>query len=98
MVSTNEAKLGRIVTGGVAEAAGLLVGDQVIAVNAKPVADWAEFVSVIKGAYGLSTDLMVERAGVTQTITVIPETRQDPMARMAFWEWRRLWSHFHLNW
>ena len=73
-----EAKLGRIVTGGVAEAAGLLVGDQIIAVNAKPVADWAEFVSVIKGAYGLSTDLMVERAGVTQTIAVIPETRQGP--------------------
>lgn len=73
-----EAKLGRIVTGGVAEAAGLLVGDQIIAVNAKPVADWAEFVSVIKGAYGLSTDLMVERAGVTKTIAVIPETRQGP--------------------
>ena len=73
-----EAKLGRIVTGGVAEAAGLLVGDQVIAVNAKPVADWAEFVSMIKDGYGLSTELTVERVGVSQTITVIPETRQGP--------------------
>ncbi len=73
-----EAKLGRIVTGGVAESAGLLVGDQVIAVNSKPVADWAEFVSMIKDGYGLSTDLTIERVGVSQTITVIPETRQGP--------------------
>ncbi len=73
-----EAKLARIITGGVAEAAGLLVGDRVVAVNSQPVADWAEFVSVIKGAYGLSTDLTVERLGVTQTITVVPETRHGP--------------------
>ena len=73
-----EAKLARIITGGVAEAAGLLVGDRVVAVNSQPVADWAEFVSVIKGAYSLSTDLTVERLGVTQTITVVPETRQGP--------------------
>ena len=73
-----EAKLARIVTGGVAEAAGLLVGDKVVAVNSQPVADWAEFVSVIKGAYGSSTDLTVERLGITQTITIVPETRQAP--------------------
>ena len=73
-----EAKLARIITGGVAEAAGLLVGDRVVAVNSQPVADWAEFVSVIKGAYGMSTDLTVERLGVTQTITVVPETRHGP--------------------
>ena len=54
--------------------------------NAKPVADWAEFVSVIKGAYGLSTDLMVERAGVTQTIALSLRRARDLMARMAFWE------------
>ena len=34
------------------EAAGLLVGDRVTAVNGKSVADWAEFVTVIKGAMG----------------------------------------------
>ena len=73
-----EAKLARIITGGVGEAAGLLVGDRVLAVNDQPVADWVEFVSAIKGAYGLSTDLLVERVGVTQTITVVPETRQGP--------------------
>ena len=79
-----EAKIARIITGGVAEAAGLLVGDRVVAVNTKAVADWAEFVSVIKGAYGLSTDLTIERAGVTQTITVVPETRQGPHGPYGF--------------
>ena len=73
-----EAKFARIITGGVGEAAGLLVGDRVLAVNDQPVADWVEFVSAIKGSYGLSTDLTVERVGVTQTITVVPETRQGP--------------------
>lgn len=79
-----EAKLARIITGGVAEAAGLLVGDRVVAVNSQPVADWAEFVSVIKGAYGRSTDLTVERLGVTQTITVVPETRHGPEGPYGF--------------
>tara|TARA_B100001093_G_scaffold81077_1_gene72473 strand:+ start:3398 stop:4729 length:1332 start_codon:yes stop_codon:yes gene_type:complete len=79
-----EAKFARIITGGVGEAAGLLIGDRVLAVNAQPVADWAEFVSAIKGAYGLSTALTVERAGVTRTITVIPETRQGPNGPYGF--------------
>lgn len=73
-----EAQLARVIPGGAGEAAGLLVGDRVTAVNGNPVADWAEFVTAIKVAYGLSTDLTVERAGLTQTITVIPETREGP--------------------
>jgi len=73
-----EAELARVIPGGAGEAAGLLVGDLVTAVNGQPVADWAEFVTAIKVAYGLSTDVTVERAGLTQTITVVPETREGP--------------------
>ena len=72
------AEFARVVPGGAAEAAGLLVGDRVIAVNGESVADWSEFVTAIKVAYGLSTDVTIERGSLTQTITVVPETREGP--------------------
>ncbi|MEC8693651.1 MAG: RIP metalloprotease RseP [Pseudomonadota bacterium] len=78
------AELARVIPGGAGEAAGLLVGDRVTAVNGKSVADWSAFVAVIKGAYGLSTDLTVERAGLTQTLTVVPETREGPNGPYGF--------------
>ncbi len=73
-----DVELARVIPSGAGEAAGLLVGDRVTAVNGKSVANWTEFVTVIKGAYGLSTVLTVERAGLTQTLTVVPETREGP--------------------
>ena len=79
-----DAELARVIPGGAGEAAGLLVGDRVTAVNGESVADWSAFVAVIKGAYGLSTDLTVERAGQTQTLTVVPETREGPNGPYGF--------------
>lgn len=79
-----DAELARVIPGGAGEAAGLLVGDRVTAVNGESVADWSGFVAVIKGAYGLSTDLTVERAGQTQTLTVVPETREGPNGPYGF--------------
>jgi regulator of sigma E protease len=72
------AEFARVIPGGAAEAAGLLVGDRVIAVNGESVADWSEFVTAIKVAYGLSTDVTIERGSLIQTITVVPETREGP--------------------
>lgn len=79
-----DAELARVIPGGAGEAAGLVVGDRVTAVNGESVADWSAFVAVIKGAYGLSTDLTVERAGQTQTLTVVPETREGPNGPYGF--------------
>tara|TARA_E500000178_G_scaffold356256_1_gene432803 strand:- start:254 stop:1585 length:1332 start_codon:yes stop_codon:yes gene_type:complete len=79
-----DAELARVIPGGAGEAAGLLVGDRVTAVNGESVADWSAFVAVIKGAYGLSTDLTVERGGQTQTLTVVPETREGPNGPYGF--------------
>jgi regulator of sigma E protease len=79
-----EAEFARVIPGGAAEAAGLLVGDRVIAVNGEPVADWSEFVSAIKVAYGLSTDVTIERGNLTQTVTVVPETREGPAGPYGF--------------
>jgi regulator of sigma E protease len=72
------AQLARVISGGVGEASGLLAGDRISAVNGIRLADWSEFVAAIKAAYGLSTELTIERGDLMQTITVIPETRKGP--------------------
>ena len=73
-----DAELARVIPGGAGEAAGLLVGDRIIAVNGKSVDGWAGFVASIKVAYGLSTELVVEREGLRRTLIVVPETRDGP--------------------
>ena len=72
------AELARVIAGGVGEASGLVAGDRITAVNGNPVADWSEFVAAIKVAYGLSTELTLKRGDLTQTLTVVPETREGP--------------------
>ena len=72
------AELARVIAGGVGEASGLVAGDRITEVNGDPVADWSEFVAAIKVAYGLSTELTLKRGDLTQTLTVVPETREGP--------------------
>ena len=72
------AELARVIAGGVGEASGLIAGDRITAVNGNPVADWSEFVAAIKVAYGLSTELTLKRGDLTQTLMVVPETREGP--------------------
>ena len=72
------AALARVIAGGVGEASGLLAGDRITAVNGDPVTDWSEFVAAIKVAYGLSTELTLERGDLMQTLVVVPETREGP--------------------
>jgi regulator of sigma E protease len=72
------AELARVIAGGVGEASGLVAGDRITAVNGNPVEDWSEFVAAIKVAYGLSTELTLKRGDLTQTLTVVPETREGP--------------------
>jgi regulator of sigma E protease len=71
-------ELARVIAGGVGEASGLVAGDRITAVNGNPVEDWSEFVAAIKVAYGLSTELTLKRGDLTQTLTVVPETREGP--------------------
>ena len=79
-----DAELARVIPGGAGEAAGLIVGDRIIAVNGESVDGWTEFVDSIKVAYGLSTELVVERAGLRRTLIVVPETREGPNGPYGF--------------
>lgn len=63
-----------------AAAAGLKSGDQVLAVNDKPVTQWEDFLHAVKNYDEKSGGLKVtyRRQGEEQTVTVVPELTEIP--------------------
>jgi len=72
--STSE--IGEIVLGEPADAAGLLPGDQIIAIDGSVVATWDELVSIISRNPGNSLDLTVRRDNQTINLAVTPKTKE----------------------
>jgi len=68
-------KIGRVLEGTPAAAAGLLEGDHILAVNGAPVTTWDE---VLKGVHASTADvaLSIERSGVPQEVRVTPIKRE----------------------
>jgi len=71
------AVVGRLVSGGPAERAGLREGDRVVAIDRQPVDTWQQMVERIRPAAGTPLALTVERAGARLTVDVIPEAATD---------------------
>ncbi|MBJ6138820.1 RIP metalloprotease RseP [Marinobacter litoralis] len=69
------AVLGQIVEDGRAQAAGLQVGDRVLAVNGEPVQDWFELVEYIRGAPEQPLVLSIERNSARLELAVTPGAR-----------------------
>ena len=70
---------GRVVEGKPADAAGLKVGDKVLAVNGKPIDTWEEFLTTMQDNGDVALTMEYERDGVKNVTTVKPEydeTRQ----------------------
>lgn len=69
--------IGEVLPDSPAATAGLLAGDRIIAINDQPVADWPETVAAIQAAGSAEPDtvlnLVVDRAGQPQELTVKPE-------------------------
>lgn len=65
--------IGRLVEGGAAEAAGLRVGDEVIAIDGVPLTAWSELVARVRGAAGRSLHVVVERAGQELEFRFMPD-------------------------
>ncbi len=65
--------LGKVVAGGVAAAAGLQVGDVIVAIAGEPVADWSEVVHHIRLAAGKPLDLSFRRAGEVHQVNLVPQ-------------------------
>jgi regulator of sigma E protease len=59
-----------------AEAAGMRVGDRVVAVAGEPVADWQELVAALETRPGETVEVLVRRDGEPVRLTVTPEARQ----------------------
>lgn len=68
-----EPSLGLVAEGSPAERGGLKVEDKVLAVNGQPISLWSEFVTWIEDNPNQSLQVLVERNGYEQMVTVTPQ-------------------------
>lgn len=71
---TAPARLGNILPGSPAESAGLQVGDLVLALDGKVVADWAAFTEVVRAHPDKTLVLEVQRPSYKRAIAVTPKS------------------------
>ena len=67
------AVIGKLVSGGPAERAGLRIGDKVLAIDGHPVTHWHELVMSIRNSESPSLRIDVSRQGGFITVDVVPE-------------------------
>ena len=66
--------VGDVVGGGAAQRAGLKPGDEIVAINGRPIEAWDELVSIVRGQPGARLLIEVRRAGAAQpAIEVTPD-------------------------
>jgi regulator of sigma E protease len=65
--------IGRVIAGGAAQRAGVLAGDEVLAVDQAPVERWDQVVAAISASPGRAVALEIRRAGTRLQLTVTPE-------------------------
>jgi len=70
--------VGYINPGSPAEAAGLLAGDRILAINGKNISTWKEMESFISASPGVQLSLEVERKGETVKIVATPKSEPSP--------------------
>jgi membrane-associated protease RseP (regulator of RpoE activity) len=70
-VGTNQLlpTINQVVKGSAAQSAGILAGDEVLAINGKQVDNWYKDVQVIRNSNGAPLTLLIERGGEQVTIT-----------------------------
>jgi len=73
----SEAVIGEILTGSVAEKAGLKKGDKIISVDKLQIKNWEEVVSTIKASPDKLLQIEVERQQKTFSISIKPELVKD---------------------
>lgn len=69
--------IGRIVSGGAAQAAGLQAGDRIVSADGIPIGDWDEWVEYVRSRPGRAISAEVERAGQTIAVRLTPEAVTD---------------------
>lgn len=80
-----EAVIGTLEPGGAAEQAGLRVGDRIVAVDGRPIAQWEEWVEYVRAHPEQDLDTRVERGGDIIDIRLRPHrmaTKQGDIGRI----------------
>jgi regulator of sigma E protease len=84
------ARLGHVVEGGAAHAAGLQDGDVIVAIDGDRIHDWWAMERTVSRAGGRPLQVTVERAGVAQPpVTIVPEDVVVRNIEQLGWEDRR---------
>jgi len=73
--------VGRVLAGGAAAAAGLAAGDEVVAVNGRPITEFAELVTEIRSRPGTTVVLDVRRGGASLALAVAVRSERDESQR-----------------
>ena len=74
--------IGRVVSGGAADRAGLRPDDRVARADGEDIATWEQLVQAIRGRPGEVLRLIVERGGVPLSIDVLPDAAAENGARI----------------
>lgn len=77
------AKVGGIISGGVAEKGGLMEGDEVLSVGGNKVSGWADMITEVQFAAGCETDFEVRRGEEILTLKITPEVKENGVAYIA---------------
>ncbi|AKH70281.1 RIP metalloprotease RseP [Spongiibacter sp. IMCC21906] len=72
-----EAQVDEVVAGGAAERAGMQSGDLVVSVDGQPMADWAEWVDLVRSSPGVEMILLVERGDALVSLRFTPDRKLD---------------------
>jgi regulator of sigma E protease len=73
--------IGKVVTGGVADHAGIRVGDRVLAIDDKLTDTWAEVVAVVRASAGKNLRFEMLRDGAALQLAVTPEMHEEKGVR-----------------
>jgi regulator of sigma E protease len=69
--------IGQVKPGSAADAAGIHAGDEVVAVDARPIHLWSELVQTIRGASGKPVALTIRRGESSLVVEVIPQSEEE---------------------
>ena len=86
------AKVGEIIKGSAAERAGLQAGDEILLVDGVAVAQWEDFVSIIRKNPDQRLGLRILRAGTELALPISPDAVEENGQRIG-----RIGAAYHLN-
>ncbi len=74
--------MGEIIADGAAEAAGMMVGDEVVRVDGESVSGWMEWVKLVRASAGQQLQVEVLRSGSIVNLTIVPRAVDEEGERV----------------